>query len=264
MNEIAAAFLLALVAGLFTGVGGLLTMFIKKTDKSFLAICLSFSAGVMIYIAFVEMFVHGHAKLYQLHGEDRGLLIATVSFFGGIVLVALIDKLISNEEEAIDSMLADKKLTKKEKVVLKRLGVMAALAIAVQNLSEGLVTFMAAIYDPTLGIALAIAVAIHNIPEGIAVATPIYYATGSKKKAFFYSLVSGLTGPIGAIAGIALVFYSVNGVMLGVAFAVAAGIMVYVSIFQLLPTALKFGSQSRVMTWLFIGMAIMAGALVLL
>ena len=186
--------------------------------------------------------------------------------------MALVDKLMSHDDKTIDllELKTDQELketfTSTERHELKRTGVMSTIAIAVHNFPEGLVTFLAALYNPALGIAIAIAIAIHNIPEGIAVAAPIYYATGSKSKALFTSMLSGLTEPLGALLAWLFLRNLANDLDLavGIAFAAAGGIMVFVAIHQLLPAAQKYGQHHGVMRWLFAGMGIMALSLIAL
>ena len=265
-NVIAMAFLLPLLAGLFTGIGGLIALFTKRTDKNFLAICISFSAGVMIYISFVEIFFHSKESLSVVYGHDMSVMLTTAAFFGGIIFVALIDRFIPHEDEALDKLTAasDGELDSKDTRALKRMGVMTAIAIAIHNFPEGLVTFIATLHDPSVGLAIAVAIAIHNIPEGIAVAAPIHYATGSKKKALIWSFASGLAEPLGALVAFAFVRQIANETVVGLIFAGVGGIMIYISFHQLLPTAIKFGEHHKVMNGLFAGMAVMALSLFVL
>lgn len=262
LQNLALAFALPLIAGSFTVVGGLIAIFAKPTNKNFLAICLSFSAGVMIYISFVEIFHHAYEDL-EYAFEGRGFMIATAAFFGGIVLSSLFDKIMPHEEEdALESAMDAKKdgsgLTGRDRRALKRMGVATAVAVAIHNFPEGIITFMAVLHDPGVGIAIAAAIAIHNIPEGIAVAAPIHFATGSKKKAILMSAIAGVAEPIGAIAAFLVVRHFFNEALLGIVFGAVAGIMVYISFHQLLPTAIKFGKHHTVMKGLFAGMAVMA------
>jgi len=269
MNDVLFAFLLTLIAGLATGIGGLVVVFSKVTNKKFLSICLSFSAGVMIYISFAEIFLEAFESLEHAYGDGMGYLILTASFFAGIALMAIIDRLIPDDEahtELLDTNSEQGQALNKEKKELQRTGISSTIAIAIHNFPEGLITFMAALYDPAMGVAIAIAIIIHNIPEGIAMAAPIYYATGSKMKAFLVSIGAGLTEPLGAlIAWLVLrnVFVDMEGAF-GIIFAVVGGIMVFVAIHQLLPTAQKYGKHHLVMKWLFTGMAVMALSLVVL
>jgi ZIP family zinc transporter len=272
MNDVIFAFLLTLIAGLATGVGGLVVLFSKVTNKKFLSVCLSFSAGVMIYISFSEIFLKALESLEYAYGNGMGYLILTVSFFAGIGIMAIIDKFIPHDEshtELLDDLPEQEQASRKEekeKRELKRTGISSAIAIAIHNFPEGLVTFMAALYDPAMGVAIAIAIIIHNIPEGIAMAAPIYHATGSKAKAFLVSVGAGLTEPLGALMAWFLlrnIFDDFEGAF-GIVFAVVGGIMVFVAIHQLLPAAQKYGKHHLVMKWLFLGMGVMAVSLVIL
>jgi ZIP family zinc transporter len=152
-----------------------------------------------------------------------------------------------------------------------RMGLFTALAIGIHNFPEGLATFLAALQDPSLGAAIAIAVALHNIPEGISVSVPIFYATGDRKKAFLYSALSGLAEPLGAIIaylGIRLFFGGNEGVVppqiMGILFGGVAGIMVYISLDELLPTSRAYGKGHDSLFGLVAGMLVMALSLLLM
>lgn len=260
--DIIFAFLVTLGAGLATGIGSLLAFYRKKTDAAFLSAALGFSAGVMIYVSFVEIF----PKAIDALGADKSAyLLATVAFFVGIGLIALIDALVPSEEnphEVRDVTDLDSDASKKS---LLRMGLFSALAIAIHNFPEGLATFMATISSPSLGISIAIAIAIHNIPEGIAVSVPIFYATNDKKKALKYSFLSGLSEPIGAVVGyfLLVLIFGQNDSMMGIIFAGVAGIMVYISLDELLPTAEKYGKHHVAIIGVIVGMMVMATSLVL-
>ena len=152
-----------------------------------------------------------------------------------------------------------------------RMGIFTALAITIHNFPEGLVTFLAALEDPSLGIAIAIAIALHNIPEGISVSVPIYYATGSRKKAFIYSALSGLAEPLGAIIAYGLLVFFLGGdeggipsQVMGILFGGVAGIMVYISLDELLPTSQAYGKGHDSLIGLISGMLVMALSLLLM
>ncbi|MFP4402105.1 MAG: zinc transporter ZupT [Candidatus Nanoarchaeia archaeon] len=270
LNTVVFAFSLTLLAGLATGIGGALAFFAKQTNTKFLSIALGFSAGVMIYVSFVEILFKGTDLLSNSLGTEYGNVIATVSFFTGIFIIAIIDKLVPSFEnphelhtiEEVDFAISDKHLKKKYKK-LYGVGVFTAIAIAIHNFPEGLATFASALSDPTLGVAIAIAIAIHNIPEGIAVAVPIYYATGSRKKAFLFSFLSGLAEPFGALVGYLFLLHFFNDVVLGVLFAGVAGIMIFISLDELLPAAQKFGHHHASIYGLICGMIVMAVSLLL-
>lgn len=265
-NEIIFAFSITLFAGLSTGIGSLLAFKKKQTNEKFLSAALGFSAGVMIYVSMIEIFVKARDSLEAVYGSSKGYLITTVAFFAGIGLIALIDKFIPDEEnphEMHDLSDIEDMAEKKKKDELYRMGMFSALAVAIHNFPEGLATFIGALEDPAMGISIGIAIAIHNIPEGIAVSVPIYYATGDKKKALFYSFLSGISEPIGALVGLFLLRQFLNEAMFGIIFAMVAGIMVYISLDELLPTAEKYGEHHIAIYGLIAGMAIMAISLLL-
>ena len=259
------AFGLTLFAGLSTGIGSLMSFFSKEFSPKFLAASLGFSAGVMIYVSLVEIFVEARVALEGALGARRGYLVTTIAFFVGIAIIALIDKLIPEEEnphEVHAHHEAGAEDAQSQK--LMRMGFFSALAIAIHNFPEGLATFMAAISDPALGVSIAIAIALHNIPEGVAVSVPIYYATKSRKKAFLYGTLSGLAEPVGAVVGYFLLRRWFNDVTFGFVFASIAGIMVYISLDELLPTAEEYGEHHIAIGGVVAGMAVMAISLVLL
>jgi len=265
-KNVAIAFGLTLFAGLATGIGSGLAFFAKRTNTKLLSVALGFSAGVMIYVSMIEIFWKAKEALCQEWGDRGGYWATTISFFGGILLIALIDRLvpsfenpheIHSGEEMKDADQADK--FKK----LHRMGLFTALAIAIHNFPEGLATFAAALKDPGLGLAIAVAIAIHNIPEGIAVSVPVYYATGSRRKAFMYSFLSGLSEPIGALVGFFLLWKYMNNITFGIMFAGVAGIMVFISLDELLPTAEKYGEHHLSIYGLVSGMAVMAISLLM-
>ncbi|MFW5982262.1 MAG: zinc transporter ZupT [Halanaerobiaceae bacterium] len=267
MDGVLFAFFITLLAGLSTGIGGFIAFFTKKTNTSFLSISLGFSAGVMIYVSFVEIFNKAQESLFSYFGETSGAWVTVGSFFLGILIIGLIDNLIpenTNPHEArSEEKLDEIKDEPAEKGELERMGLFTALAIAIHNFPEGLVTFTAALVDPALGISIAIAIALHNIPEGISVSVPLYYATGNKKTAFLYSLLSGLAEPIGALIGYFIFRSFFNDLVFGVLFGVVAGIMVYISIDELLPTSRKYGKEHQEIYGFVAGMAVMAISLLL-
>jgi ZIP family zinc transporter len=260
------AFSLTLFAGLATGVGSLLAFTAAPTNHKFLSVALGFSAGVMLYVSFVEIFVKARDSLSLATNDVTGYQLATLAFFVGIVFVALIDKLIDRDHGNPHEMHDPKEMDQTENIKrqkLLRMGTFTALAIAIHNFPEGLATFLSTIEDPSLGIAIAIAVAIHNVPEGIAVSIPIYHATGSRAKAFWYSFGSGIVEPIGALLGYFILMQFFNDLVFGLVFAAVGGIMVFISLDQLLPTAQKYGEHHLSIYGLIAGMAIMATSLLL-
>ncbi len=264
-SNIAFAFGLTLFAGLSTGVGSAIAFFAKKTNTSFLSLALGFSAGVMIYVSFVEILVKARVELVGALGERPGYWATAAAFFGGVLFIALIDKLIPSVENPHEMhKVEDMEDAEKQKSSkLMRMGLFTALAIAIHNFPEGLATFTAAITDPGLGIAIAVAIAIHNIPEGIAVSIPVYYATGNKKKAFWLSFASGLAEPVGALIGYLILMPFLSPAVFGILFAAVAGIMVFISLDELLPAAKEYGEHHLSIYGLIAGMAVMAISLLL-
>jgi zinc transporter, ZIP family len=256
------AIMLTVIAGMSTSIGSVLAFLSKSFNPKLLAGALGFSAGVMIYVSMVEIFVKARDSLAVVYGGKMGYLWTTVAFFVGIALIAIIDRLVPEAENPheIETTVVKANPARSS---LMRMGLFSALAVGIHNFPEGLATFMGALSDPGLGISITVAIAIHNIPEGIAVSMPIYYATGSKKKAFLYSSLSGFAEPIGALVGYFLLHRIFGESMFGFTFSAVAGIMVYISLDELLPTAEKYGEHHIAIFGLIGGMVVMAASLVL-
>lgn len=254
------AFFLTLLAGLSTGIGSGIAFLCRSTNRKFLSVSLGFSAGVMIYVSLVEIMGEAREALVRELGTRPGSWATVAAFFGGMLVIAVIDKLIPEEENPheVKSMEGDPKAGQ-----LMRMGVFTALAIAIHNFPEGLATFVSALQEPGLAIPIVVAIAIHNIPEGIAVSVPIYQATGSRSKAFRYSFLSGLAEPLGALLGWLVLRPIMNDTVFGVLFAGVAGIMVFISFDELLPAAREYGEHHLSLYGLISGMAVMAVSLLL-
>jgi len=282
MPNLALAFALTLFAGLATGIGGLVAFFVKGTNYRFLSVSTGFSAGVCSTSRLWKIFFKGEEALVLAYGPTMGKWINVAAFFGGILLTAVIDALIPEPENphqppsasvaAHSGLPSGSSALKAElKGKLMRMGLFTALAIALHNFPEGLATFLATLQEPALGMAIAVAVALHNIPEGISVAVPIYFATGSRRKALLYSFLSGLAEPVGAaiaFLGLLLAFGGGEGAfpsqVMGILFSGVAGIMVYISLDELLPTSRAYGRGHDSLIGLLSGMAVMALSLLLL
>ncbi|NLY17761.1 MAG: zinc transporter ZupT [Clostridiaceae bacterium] len=257
---------LTLFAGLSTGIGSLMALFAKKTNTRFLSVALGFSAGVMIYISMIDIFFKAQTTLVEALGNRNGQWLTVGAFFAGMIVIALIDKLIPSgdnphEVKKVEDLKCEKTLPDTSKLL--KTGVFTALAIAIHNFPEGIATFTAAVRDPMMGVAIAIAIAIHNIPEGIAVSIPVYYATGDRKKAFRLSFLSGLSEPIGALFGFLILMPVMDSIVFGVLFASVAGIMVFISVDELLPSAREYGEAHLSIYGLMAGMMVMAVSLLL-
>ncbi|NLT11600.1 MAG: zinc transporter ZupT [Clostridiaceae bacterium] len=280
MGNVLFAFALTMFAGLSTGIGSLLAFFTKKSNTKFLAISLGFSAGVMIYVSMIEIFAKAQHSLVDTLGQGKGAWVTVIAFFGGMLLIGVIDKLVPSSENPHElhsveelneahpeaghhaEQIERRKEAQKNKKLL-RMGMFTALAIAIHNFPEGLATFIAALHEPQIAIPIAAAIAVHNIPEGVAVSVPIYYATGSKKKAFMYSFLSGLAEPVGALAGYLILMPFMSETLMGVVFAMVAGIMVFISLDELLPSAREYGEHHLSIYGLVGGMVVMAVSLLL-
>lgn len=266
-NGVLFALGLTLFAGLATGIGSLIAFFASRTNTKFLSVSLGFSAGVMIYVSMVEIFVKAKTALTDAHGESTGYWLTLAGFFGGMIFMAALDRILPqlenpHEVKTVEDM--ETGPTNDQYAHLRKMGIFTALAIGIHNFPEGIATFMSAIQDPNLGVAIAIAVAIHNIPEGIAVSVPIYYATGSRKKAFKYSVLSGISEPVGAIAAWLILMPFMSDTLFGITFAGVAGIMVFISLDELLPAAKRYDQAHLSIYGLVAGMAVMAISLVLI
>ncbi len=296
MSDVWFALGLTALAGLATGVGSIIAFAAKLSNYRFLSVATGFSAGVMLYVSFVEIFFKGQNALVKHYGDPLGHWVNVASFFGGMLLIGLIDNLIPGEsnpheihdeaetdllhDQGVPLMQDDRPRQKVKAAVpgmprdskkLLRMGLFTALAIGIHNFPEGLATFLAALEDPSLGVAIAIAIALHNIPEGISVSVPLYYATGKRRTAFFYSFASGLAEPVGAgVAYLVILFFagSPQGVLppqlMGILFGGVAGIMVYISLDELLPTSRAYGQGHDSLFGLAGGMAMMALSLLLM
>lgn len=266
-NNVLLAFGLTLFAGLCTGIGSALAFFAKRTNTRFLAFCLGFSAGVMVYVAMMDILPHAQGILQESHGERQGAWIAVISFFVGMLIVLLIDRFVPYYENPHEIHRIEEAHGKRGiagcEHSLMRLGILTAIAIAVHNFPEGIASFMATVHDPWLGISVAAAVAIHNIPEGIAISVPIYCATGDRLKAFRLSFLSGLAEPLGALLAYLVLTPFLNDTLFGITFAAVAGIMVFISVDQLLPSAQKYGEHHLSVYGFMAGMMVMAISLLL-
>ncbi|EMB1214196.1 zinc transporter ZupT [Campylobacter jejuni] len=284
-EQIFIAMLLTLFAGFSTAIGSIIAFFSRKDDLRVLSLGLGFSAGVMIYISFMEILPTALKDFKNHYDSHWAELLGLACFFGGILISLLIDKLIPedvNPHEPKEDLSELKicplpqkgqnppkfhpgeKLHQINTKALKRTGIFTALAIAIHNFPEGFATFISSLDNLTLGIAIAIAIAIHNIPEGLAVSLPIYHATGDKKKAFIYSALSGLAEPLGAFVGALILLPFIGDLTLAISFAVIAGIMVFISLDELLPAAKTYDKAHDSLYGLIVGMAIMALSLNLL
>ncbi len=256
MSNVGVAVFLTTLAGLSTSIGGLIAIFSKNTNKKFLAFSLGISAGVMLYVSFMELLTKAQTVLAASFGEKLGTTFAVISFFCGMFLAAFIDKFIP-EADMMSVTTGDKKESK-----LMRTGLVTAMALGIHNFPEGMATFVSALQSPVMAIPIVAAIAIHNIPEGIAVSVPIYFATNDKKRAFLYTFASGIAEPIGAIVGYLILMPYINEIINAYVFAVVAGLMVFISVDELLPSAREYSQSHLAVYGLIAGMIVMAVSLI--
>jgi ZIP family zinc transporter len=250
------ALIITAIAGISTGFGSTIAYFIRKPRITYLAFALGLSAGVMVYVSFVE--------LLPKAAETVGELWSVIVFFLGIIFIGTIDFLVPEPENPHNYQgLAEPEAPQQDRKLM-RTGLLTALAIGIHNFPEGLATFAAVLTDLKLGIFIAVAIAIHNVPEGIAVSVPVFYATGSKNKAFVYSFLSGVSEPVGAVIGYLILMPFLSQALLAGILSFIAGIMVYISLDELLPVAHRYGHGHLVIIGIVIGMAIMALSLLML
>ena len=254
--------LLTLGAGLATGIGSAIAFFAKRTNKRLLSFSLGLSGGVMIYVSFVELFQQANTTLSAEWGAHTGVIVTVASFFAGILLIGVIDRLVPSIENPHEAHRVEEMDHQPHNPRLMRMGVMTALAIGIHNFPEGVATFAAGLDSLTLGTSIALAVAVHNIPEGIAVAVPLYYGTGTRKKALFYSFLSGLAEPVGAAIAMLFLFHFLTPTVLAILFASVAGIMVFISFDELLPMAERWGHHHISIMGIIAGMLLMAVVLI--
>lgn len=265
-NNVYLAFGLTLFAGMATAIGGGIAFFAKRTNTTFLSYSLGFSAGVMIYISFTEILGEANTIIGEYYASDTSAWMTFFFFISGVGMSALIDKMVPSQENphevrSLEQMDNGRAFRGKR---LLRVGAFTAVAIAIHNFPEGIATFMAGVSDITVGISIAFAIAIHNIPEGIAVSVPVYYATGSRKKAFWWAAFSGLSEPLGALVGYFIISLFNSQIVLGYMFALVAGIMIYISFDELLPAAHKYGKHHTTIYGLISGIIVIGISLIIL
>ena len=231
----------------------------------------------MVYVSLVELLPVASDLLGESLGETAGGWLAIGCFFAGMLISAVIDKLVPEPENPHEAVsLEAMRLVRQDAnaigsspaagdraVSLARLGPLTALVIGLHNFPEGMATFASALADPALGLSIALAVAIHNIPEGVSVAVPTFFATRSRKKAVLYSFASGLAEPIGALFAYLVLMSFLDDAVVAAMLAAVGGIMVFISFDELVPTAREYGKGHTAIAGVMLGMAVMAVSLLL-
>ena len=242
------ALLLSFGAGMATMLGALIVIFIKSKSEKIVTVSLGFAAGVMVGVSFTDMLPNATSALSEWAGQRMGVVLSVAALILGVLIATGLDRLVPHEHSCDGEASHGN---------IYRLGMMSMLAIGVHNFPEGIATFMAGISDVKLGLSIAVAIAMHNIPEGITVAMPIYFATGNRKRALFYTFLSGISEPIGALLAFLLLRPFLNELMLGIVFGMVAGIMLYIAIEELIPSSRQYGYTRLALTATFAGICLM-------
>lgn len=264
MSNVGVAFLNTALAGLATMLGAVIVFFTGSDNKKFLSSALSFSAGVMIYISFMEMMPMATEYFEKTMGERAAGLATLGAFFGSMAVFGLISHLVPEADEPHDLKSGEEMEAAGREKALEKVGIKSAIAIGVHNFPEGMVTFMTTLLDPAVGVSIAIAIAMHNIPEGIGVAAPIYFATGGKKKALWLTFLSGVSEPLGAILAYLVLRPFLTTTLFGIVFAAISGIMVLISFDELLPASRAYGETHLSLVGVIFGMLVMGVSLIIL
>ncbi len=263
MNNIIFALILSSLAGFSTAIGGLIVYVKKQIGNKSLSFAMGFSAGVMIWISLTELINSSKEMFLHNFNEKSSAIFILLSFFVGVILMRLIDLLLPDPNHLHKSVHINVVEPVLHNQKLLRSGILTAVVIALHNFPEGLTTFSISASNVKLALPIIVAIAIHNIPEGVAVAVPIYRATGKRRKAFLWSLFSGLTEPLGGLIGYLLLAKFISSFVLGALYSFVAGIMVYISLMELLPLSNKYNESNFSFYGLFFGMLTMAFSLIL-
>ena len=238
MSNFMYAFMLSTLAGLSTLIGFIPVLLHLKNEKTIILTSLAFASGVMICVSLTDLIPESFQLLTSIFKEFPALLFLLIFICIGVIASMLIDKFLPKND---NKTIANKKLY--------RLGLVSMLAIIMHNIPEGIATFLSSTTNSQLGFSLALAISFHNIPEGISIAIPIYFSTKSKRKAFFYTLLSGLSEPLGALIAYLFLANHINNFMMSIIFAIIAGIMMHISIYELLNESLQY--KKKFLTFLF-------------
>lgn len=248
-SEALRALLLSTLAGFSTMIGTIIIFFSNKKNEKLISASLGLAGGVMISVSFTELLPNSFTYFSSFTNEQISTILMVVCLIVGVLFASLLDKFIPHEEE--------KNTHEMKHENLYRVGFVSMLAIGIHNFPEGIATFMAGFDSSDLGMAIAIAIAAHNIPEGITVALPVYFSTGSKKKALYYTFLSSISEPIGALLAFLVLRPLINDISLGIIFGLISGIMLYIAIEELLPSSRDYGYPRLALWATFAGICLM-------
>ena len=264
MSSVAIAFVSSALAGLATMFGALIVFISKSDNKKFLSSALGFSAGVMIFISFMEMMPMAQENFMKTMADKQAQWMVLASFFGSMAVFGIISHLVPEADEPHEIKTEEEMEERSHELALEQVGLKSAVAIGIHNFPEGMVTFMTGLMDPAMGLSIAVAIAMHNIPEGIGVAAPIYFATGDKKRALWLTFLSGVSEPVGALLAYLLLRPFLTPTLFGVVFGAISGIMVLISFDELLPASRAYGETHLSLLGLIFGMMVMGASLIIL
>ncbi len=264
MSNVTVAFVSSALAGLATMFGALIVFVSKSDNKKFLSSALGFSAGVMIFISFMEMMPMAQENFMKTMADKQAQWMVLASFFGSMAVFGIISHLVPEADEPHEIKTEEEMEERSHELALEKVGLKSAVAIGIHNFPEGMVTFMTSLMDPAMGLSIAVAIAMHNIPEGIGVAAPIYFATGDKKRALWLTFLSGVSEPVGAILAYLLLRPFLTPTLFGVVFGAISGIMVLISFDELLPASRAYGETHLSLLGLIFGMMVMGASLIIL
>jgi ZIP family zinc transporter len=254
------AFGLTFVAGLSTGIGGLLTYFSKQTNRSFLSFSLGLAAGVLLFVSFVEIFPESLRLFESAAVPSKAFTFTLLSFFAGIIIMALIDMLFPHHVDVNHVHVEDEQLKKS----LKKMSILIALAVTLHNIPEGIAMFTIGVSNYQLAFPILLAIIIHNIPIGISISVPMYHATGNRIKTLWITLAAGLSTPLGALLAWLFILPYWSPVLEGSVLGAVSATMVYIAVDELIPTAHHYGKSLYSKIGLISGMALVAVALLLM
>lgn len=236
MNNFMFSFIITVIAGISTLIGGFIPFLNIKNKNKCLSFSLSFAAGIMVTISVFDLLPEGFEYLIRNFDVVNSVLFLFISMIVGMIVFILLDKFLSDD---VDKMY--------------RIGLFSMIAIMLHNIPEGIITFILTSNDIKLGLFMGLSIAIHNIPEGISIMMPIYYGTGNLKKAFLFTLVAGLSEPFGGVLFYLLFRNYINDILLGILFAFVSGIMIYLALGKLLSKSLEKENSTLTLFCFMIG-----------
>lgn len=244
-NSTLYAFILSFLAGISTIIGALIIFFDKKKDNRVVVMSLSFASGVMICVSLTDLLPNSFNMILNTNNIFPKLILTLIFMVIGIIISMLIDKYLPSNFENSNNK------------DLYKIGIISMVAIILHNIPEGIATFITSSNNFKLGVTLTIAIALHNVPEGISIAVPIYHSTNNRLKAIFYAFVSGMSEVLGSLLAYFILSPFINDYIMAVLYAIIAGIMIHISIYELIPGAYKESTLKEVLKYIILGFIVM-------